>query len=96
MGVDVLFVGNAWVVPIVKLEKRIPCAGFRIIISKLHHRQEPRPVVLFVINQSSKVSFHYAVLPLNLAIGLRVEGGREPPFDAQEIAQRGSKLGSEY
>ena len=43
-------------------------------------------MVLFVINKSSKVSFNSTVLPLSLAVGLRLEGGREPPFDAEKVA----------
>ena len=38
-GVDVLFVGNAWVVPAVKLEKHVPYAGvFCVIISEFRYR----------------------------------------------------------
>ena len=86
-GVDVFFIGNAWVVPAVELERHVPRTGvFCIIISEFRHGQEPRPVVLFVINEGSKVNFHRTVLPLNLAVGLRVEGSKEPPFDAQEVA----------
>ena len=81
----------------VELERRGPGAGvFYVIISKFRHEQELCPVVLFVINKSYKVSFHYAILPLSLAVGLRVEGGREPPFDAQKVAQGGPELGREY
>ena len=95
--VDVLFVGNTQVVPKIKLERHVPRAGvFRIIISKFHYAQEPCSVILFVINKDSKVSFHGTILLLNLAVGLEVEGGREPLFDAQEEVQGGPKLRCEY
>ena len=53
-------------------------------------------MVLFVINKDSKISFHRAILPLSPAIGLRVEGGKEPPFDALEVVQGELKLRHEY
>ena len=82
-GVDVFFVKNTWVVPVVELERHVPHASVScIIISKFYHGQKPRLVVLFIINEDSKISFYCAVLPLSLAIGLRVKGSRKPPFDA--------------
>ena len=84
-------------VPAIELERRIPRTGmFCNIISKFHYAQEPHPVVLFVINKGSKVSFYGAVLPLSLAVRLRVEGSREPLFNAQEVVQGGPELGREY
>ena len=51
---------------------------------------------MFTINKASKVIFYHTVLPLSLAVGLRLEGGREPPFDTQKVAQGGPELGREY
>ena len=51
---------------------------------------------MFVINKASKVSFCCAVLPLSLTVGLRVKGGREPPFDDQKVAQGVPELEREY
>ena len=95
--VNILFIGNAWVVPAVELEKRVPHASvFCVIISVFRHGQESHPVVLFVINKDSKVSFYCTVLLLSLVVGLRVKGSREPPFDAQKVVQGGLELGHEY
>ena len=96
-GVDQLFIGNAWVIPTLEIKKRVLHASiFRVIISEFCHRQKPRLVVLFIINKGSKVSFYYAVLPLSLAVGLKVEDGRKSQFDAQKVAQGGPELGREY
>ena len=76
-----------WVVPAVELERCVSLAGvFCVIISEFCYRSEPRQVVLFVINESSKLNFYCSVLALSLVIGLRVETGIEPSFDAQKVA----------
>ena len=81
----------------VKLEKHVSCTSmFCVIISKFCHRYEFCLVTLFVINEGSKVSFHHTILLLSLAVGLRVESGRKPPFVTQEIAQCRPELGREY
>ena len=69
---------------------------FCIIISEFCYKEEPRQVIFFIINKSSKVSSYCAILPLSLAVDLRVEDGREPPFDAQKVAQGRPKLNCEY
>ena len=59
----------------VQLKKNV--AGvyiFGIVISKLGHRQEPGPIVLFEINKGLEVGIHGAVLPLCLAVRLQVKG----------------------
>ena len=95
--VDILFIGNTWVVPAVELKKHVPRTNvFCVILSKFRHRQKPCPVVLFVINEDSKVSFYCAILLLSLALGLRVKDGRESMFDAQEVAQEGPELKYKY
>ena len=67
----------------VKLKRYIPYSGmFCVIISEFCYRYEPRAVLLFVINKDFKVSFYCAVLPLNLTVSLRIEGCKEPLFDA--------------
>ena len=48
------------------------------------------------MNKSSKVNFYYAILLLSLAVGLRVEGGRAPQFNTQEVARGELELGREY
>ena len=97
VGVEVLSIGNTWVVPVVELKRRVLCTGiFCIIISKFCHWQKPRPVVLFVINKGSKISFYHAILLLHLAVSLRVEDGRESLFNAQKVAQRRPKCRHKY
>lgn len=40
------------------------------------------------INKGLKVSFHDIVLPLCLAVYLRVKSGKESPFDAEKVAKQ--------
>ena len=95
--VGIFLVENAWVVPAIELERHIPHNSvFCIIISEFCYKEEPRQVIFFIINKSSKVSSYCAILPLSLAVDLRVEDGREPPFDAQKVAQGRPKLNCEY
>ena len=69
---------------------------FHVIINEFRHRSEPHPVVLFVINKVSKVSFYHAILLLSLAVGPKMESGRELSFDAQELVQGRPELKHEY
>ena len=83
VGVDVFFIENIQVVPAVEFKKHILYIGiFCIIISEFRCGQEVCLVVLFVINESSKISFYHSVFLLILAIGLRVENSREFWFNA--------------
>ena len=80
-----------------KVERHIPRTNiFFVIISELRHGQEPRPVVLFVVNKGSKVNFYHADLPLSLAVGLEMESSQKHSFDAQEVVQRGLELRRKY
>ena len=45
-----------------------------IIINKPCHKKKLCSIILFKVDKSLKVGFHYAVLPLNLAICLKMEG----------------------
>ena len=58
-----------------------------VVISELGHWQEPCPIVLFEIDKSSKVGLYGAILLFCLAVGLRVEGGRELSLDSEEITE---------
>ena len=60
----------------------------RIVISELGHRQEPSPVILLEVDKGSEVHLHSAVPPLDLPVCLRMEGGREPSLDVEEVAKR--------
>lgn len=59
---------------------------FRIIVSEFGYKKEPGPIVLFVINKNSEICLYFIVLPLGLAISLRVESSGEPSFDLKEVS----------
>ena len=61
---------------------------FGIIISKLGYRQECNLIILLEIDKSLKISFYNTVLPLCLAICLRVKRGKEFPLNAEKVAER--------
>ncbi len=74
-GVDVFFVGGSGVEAVVRLEKSVADAGvFRIVIGEFRYRQQPSPVVLLIVDEDPEIGLHRVVLPLRLAICLRVEG----------------------
>ena len=56
-----------------------------IVVSDLCHEKKPCPIILLKVDKSSEVSFHGTILPLSLAIYLRVEGDGESPLDIEEI-----------
>ena len=63
-------------VAVVQLKKSVAGACILgIVISKLGHGQELGPIILFEIDKNLKVGLHGAVLPLCLAVCLRVKGG---------------------
>ncbi len=47
---------------------------FRIVIGEFRHQQQPSPVVLLIVDEGPKIDLYRTVLPLRLAICLRVEG----------------------
>ena len=57
-----------------------------IVVSKLRHEKKSCPIILLEVDKSLEVGFHCTILPLSLAVRLRVEGGGESPLDAKEIA----------
>ena len=59
---------------------------FSVIVGKLRHEKKPYPIILLEVNKSPEVSFHRTILPLRLAVCLQVEGNKEFPLDAKEIA----------
>ena len=73
----------------VKLKGCVAGAGvFCLIIGEFSHRKEPSPVFPLEVDESMEVSFHCAVLPLGLAVSLRVEGCAKFPFDSEEVTKR--------
>ena len=61
---------------------------FCIIIGKFSHWKKLYPVVLFKVNKNTEVGFYCAILPLNLAISLRMENCGKSPFDSEEVTKR--------
>ena len=53
-----------------------------IIIGKLCQRQKSCLIILLKENKGSKIGFHRTILPLNLAVRLRMEDGEEFLLDA--------------
>ena len=74
----------------VQLKKCVAGAGvFCIIISKFRHQKKSCPVVLFEVDKGSEVDFYRAVLPLGLAVSLRVKDGGEFLFNAKKVEKQG-------
>ena len=59
---------------------------FDIVISKFRHGKKPCPIILLEVDEDLEVGFHRTILPLSLAVCLRVESGGESPLDAKKIA----------
>ena len=71
----------------IELEKYMAGAGiFGIVVSKLCHKKKPYPIILLKIDKSLEVGFYCTILPLSLAVYLRVEDGGKYLLDAKEIA----------
>ena len=71
----------------IELERCVAGAGILgIVVSKLRHGKKSCPIILFEVDKGLEVGFHRTILPLILAVRLRVEGGGESPLDAKEIA----------
>ena len=85
--IDVFFVKNVEVVATIEFEK---CVGdayiFGIITGKLGYWKELSPIVLFIIDKNFEVCLHCTILPLGLAINLKMVGNKELLLDCQEVA----------
>ena len=57
-----------------------------IVVSELRYEKKPCLIILLEVDKGLEVGFHCTILSLNLAVHLRVEGGEESPFYAEEIA----------
>ncbi len=56
-----------------------------IIICKFNCREEPGPIILFVMNKSSNIGLYSAVLSCILAINLQMKNRSKFLFDSKEI-----------
>lgn len=80
----------------VQLKWGVACACiFCIIIINFGYRQESSLVILFKIDENSKVGLHNAVLPFGLAVNLKVKGDGKLPLDSEEITKQWPKFGDE-
>ena len=71
----------------IELKKCMADAGILgIVVSKLRHRKKLYLIILFKVDKDSEVGFHCIILPLSLAVYLRVEGGGESLLNAEKIA----------
>ncbi len=76
------------VIAIVKSKRYIAATYILyIIIGKLNYYKESSLIILLVVNKNPKVNFYLIVLPLYLAISLRMKDGEEPLFDLQEVTK---------
>ena len=57
-----------------------------IVIGKLRYGKKSCLIILLKVDKGSEVGFYRTILPLNLAVRLRIESGGEFPLDAKEIA----------
>ena len=70
------------VIAIVEFERCVANAYILgIVVGKLSYQKELSSIILLVINKNSKISLHYTILPLNLAVSLRIEDNKEPLLD---------------
>ena len=71
----------------IELEKCVAGAGILgIVVSELRHKKKSCPIILLKVDKSSEVGFYRTILPLSLAIRLRMKGGGESLLDVEEIA----------
>lgn len=71
------------VVATVQLKQCIAGASvFCIIIGEFSYWKEFCLIVLLKVDKNTEKSFHCIVLPLGLAVSLKVEDGRKPTFNA--------------
>lgn len=83
--IDVFFDEDVQVVAIVKFEKYVAGARiFGVVVSELSYWQKPSPVILLTVNKRFDVCIHGAVLPLGLAVYLRIKGGRKLLLDVEK------------
>ena len=69
-------VRNARMIFAVELKKRVAGASiFVIAIGKLCYGKKTCPIILLEIDKGLEVGFYYNILPLSLAIYLRMKGG---------------------
>ena len=57
-----------------------------VVVSKFRHKKKLCLIILLKVDKSLEINFYYIVLPLSLAVHLRVEGDKKSLLNAKEIA----------
>ena len=71
----------------IELERCVAGAGIlSIVVGKLRYGKKSCPIILLKVDEGLEVGFYRTILPLNLAVRLRIKGGKKSPLDAEEIA----------
>lgn len=74
-------------VAIIKLKRYVASIyNFSVVINNFSNSEEFNPIILFVIDENSKVSFYYTILPLSLAINLKIKSGKKSLLDFKKRA----------
>ena len=55
---------------------------FGIIVGKLSHKKEMRPIILLKIDKALEIGFYHTIFRLSLAIYLEIKGDGELLLDA--------------
>lgn len=58
----------------------------RIVVCKFSNKQKSCPIVLFPVDENTKINLHYAVFPLGLTICLQIECNGELLFNFEKVA----------
>ncbi len=76
-------------VAIFKLKKnKANACIFCIAVSKFSYWKNLNPIILLVIDKSSEINYYCTLLPLSLAINLRIKSDKELLLNFQEVTKR--------
>lgn len=74
-------------IAVVEFKRRMVSARiFIIVVRKFRHEQEPYPVFLLPVNKKTKISLHYAILSLGLAVCLQIEYNKKLLLNVEKEA----------
>ena len=73
-------------ISVIELKKYMAGTGiFGIIVGKFYYGKKPCPIILLKVDKNVEVGFFCTILPLCLAVSLRVKGGRKFLLNTEEI-----------
>ena len=70
----------------VEFKRRI--AGVQIlgiVVGKLSYCKEPSLIILFIIDKNSEIDLYYTVLPVDLAISLKVKNSKKFLLNSKKV-----------